>query len=104
MPSTDAINVKNPPGRPMGTTMADSLPTRLCGLDLGQSESKAIRLGLADATTSEVTACKEKLSGTLRKAAARASDRAGFLFEIATGDFRTQTDHVIVLAVATRIA
>lgn len=103
MPKAATRPKKNPPGRPHGTTMDDSLPTRLCMLDLGMSESKAIRLELAEATTAEVTACKEKLSSTIRKAAARASDRSGFRFEVYTGDFRTQTDHVVVSAVATRV-
>jgi hypothetical protein len=95
---------KIPAGRPVGTHMPDSLVSRLCQLDVGKSESKAVRLNLAEATTAEIGTLKENLGSTVRSAMHRALERVDAKFEIETGDFRTANDCVIVSAVITRTA
>lgn len=97
------VATKNPPGRPVGHTLSDSMVTRLCLLAEGECESRSHRIPLAEATADRVSSLKDTLSSTLRKACSRATERSDNEFVVNTGDFRTQDDHVIVSAVATRI-
>lgn len=90
-------------GRPAGTTVADSLPTRLCELAIGKCETRSLRFELEQATSKTISEAKESLSGACRSAVSRAKARTDFEYEVETGDFRTRNDCVVVCATITRI-
>lgn len=89
-------------GRPPGTFEPESRTSRLCMLEIGECESISRRMTLQEATREEVINAKRQLNHNLYSCTKRASARTGYTFQIETVDARTNSDAVIVTAVATR--
>lgn len=91
-------------GRPQGATGHDSRVTRLCNLEIGETETISERIELADATSEVRSEIKARLSNSMRSSVARAGKRVDTQYTVETGEFTTTYDHVVVCVVATRIA
>jgi hypothetical protein len=85
---------------------ADSFPAQLASLKRGESLSKVKRLRLKGLTVEKLHSTKRDLRSSVSTAIARAQKRAdgGAKFVAETGDFRTETDDIIVCLVITREA
>lgn len=84
---------------------ADKLPAQLAALDPGESVSKVKRLALDSLTVEDLLRWKRKMRNDASAAIQRAKRRAaGAEFKAETGDFRTETDDIIVCVVITREA
>jgi hypothetical protein len=93
----------NPNGRTPGIYADDSRITRLANLPVGGTESLSSNVKIKVATNAKLQAEATKLSGTLRKAAARATSRTGFTYSTSTGKYLGEDDQWVVTAVTTRI-
>lgn len=102
MNKPDKTNDK-PNGRPEGSYDEDSLPTRLAKLEVGQTESRSVRLNANEATPDQIRKSSETLSGGMRKAISRTGDRSKGRFTTETGYFISNSRVAVITCVATRI-
>lgn len=90
-------------GVPAQRNYPESRVNRIAELEVGQSESAAIRLTFGKGLDKDmVAAMSDSLRNSLAKAADVAAKRSGHLYTTETGEFFVAKGDIIVTAVATR--
>lgn len=103
-PHTDADEVKNPVGRPEGSSNEGSRPDQIAKLEVGESYSMCMRVPENEVITGTLSKKAVTLSNTLRAAVRRATAKTGHHYVVEVGNVLTQKRHYLVVAAATRVA
>lgn len=94
----------SPKPNPLLQALVDSFVSRLCALDIGESEAKARRLECDTATKAALTATIDALRNSIAASVKQATAKTGYKYTVESGDIRTRSFDFLVVVTVTRTA
>jgi hypothetical protein len=82
----------------------DSMVGRLARLDIGETETRAIRIECDKATKDTIMETINKLRSNIAATVKQAVDKTGHKYTVETGDIRTRSFDFLLIVAVTRLA